>query len=109
MIDTQIHVAIKSYKRAGRVKTLVPFPFAWVWAPESQGDEYREHYGDRVITIPDELDGNLGRKQNAILDRAPCPWVLLLDDDIPRIGYWEARLAQGPPRLQKSQSLPHSL
>jgi len=89
MIDTQIHVAIKSYKRAGKVKTLEAVPFAWVWVPESQGAEYREHYEDRVITIPDHLDGNLGRKQNAILDGSPCPWTVILDDDISGIGYWE--------------------
>jgi hypothetical protein len=89
MLDTQIHVAIKSYKRAGRVKTLAVAPFAYVWVPESQGDAYREHYGDRVVTIPDERDGNLCRKNNAILDLTPCPWTLILDDDIPRIGYWE--------------------
>jgi hypothetical protein len=88
-IDDRIHVAIRSYKRAGRVDTLKPFPFAYVWVPESQGNEYRKHYGDRVITIPDECDGNTCRKLNAILDRSPRPWTLILDDDIPRIGMFE--------------------
>lgn len=89
MIDTQIHVAIKSYRRAGRVKTLALVPFAWIWVPESQGAAYREFYGDRVVTIPDELDGNLCRKSNAILDRSPCPWTLILDDDLTMLAYWE--------------------
>ena len=89
MIDSQIHVAIKSYKRAGAVKTLKVVPFAYIWVPESQGDEYRSYYGDRVITIPDSEDGNLSRKQNAILDRTPCPWTVILDDDITRIGHYE--------------------
>ncbi len=89
MIDTQIHVAIRSYKRAGRVRTLDTVPFAWIWVPESQESEYCDHYGDRVKAIPDHLDGNLGRKMNTILDNSPCPWTLILDDDIPRIGYWE--------------------
>ena len=84
-----IHVAIKSYKRAGMVKTLDVMPFGYVWVPESQGDEYREQYGDRVVTIPDELDGNLSRKQNAILGRSPSPWTLIVDDDISRIGCFE--------------------
>ena len=89
MIDSQIHVAIKSYNRADRVKTLDVFPFAWVWVPESQEEAYRKHCGDRIVTIPDERDGNLCRKQNAILDLTPCPWTLILDDDITRIGYFE--------------------
>jgi hypothetical protein len=90
MIDPKIHVAIKSYRRAGRVKTLDVFPFATVWVPESQGDEYEECYPGKIQTIPDERDGNLCRKSNAILDLSPCPWTLILDDDIPAFGYWEA-------------------
>lgn len=90
MIDSQIHVAIRSYSRPGRVSTIEVVPFAWIWVPESQGEEYRQHYGDRVITIPDEEDGNTSRKFNAILQRTPNPWTLILDDDIRRIGYWEA-------------------
>ena len=31
MIDAKIHVAVKSYRRAGRVSTLAVVPFAWVW------------------------------------------------------------------------------
>lgn len=89
MIDTKIHVAIKSYKRPGRVKTLAVFPFAYIWVPESQGDEYKSFYGDRVITIPDNEDGNLCRKQNSILNRSPLPWTLILDDDITCLGMHE--------------------
>jgi hypothetical protein len=86
---SDIHVAIRSYKRPGRVKTAAVFPFASIWVPESQGDEYRTHYGDRVMTIPDEEDGNAGRKSNAILNRSPSPWTLILDDDISFFGMWE--------------------
>ena len=88
-LDDRIHVAIRSYKRAGRVTSFGPCPFAHVWVPESQGDDYRTHYGDRVVTIPDECDGNLCRKSNAILDRSPRAWTLIIDDDITRIGMWE--------------------
>lgn len=80
-----IHIAIKSFKRAGRVTTLDVFPSASVWVPESQVDEYRFHYGERVVSIPDECDGNLCKKSNAILDRSPCKWTLILDDDITSI------------------------
>jgi hypothetical protein len=89
MVDDRIHVAIRSFRRAGRVSTFGPFPFAHVWVPESQAEDYRRHYGDRVVPIPDECDGNLGRKLNAILDRSPRDWTLILDDDISRIGMWE--------------------
>jgi hypothetical protein len=100
-IDERIHVAIRSYRRAGRVTSLACFPFAFVWVPESQGEEYRRHYGDRVITIPDECDGNTSRKFNAILDRSPKKWTLILDDDITRLGMFEGgyRHAVGPEQL----------
>jgi hypothetical protein len=89
MIDTQIHVAIRSYKRAGLVDTLKLMPFAWVWVPESQEADYRQHYGDRVRTIPDAADGNCPKKSNAILDRSPCPWTLIVDDDVRMLRYFE--------------------
>lgn len=88
-IDHRIHVAIRSYKRAGMVTSFEPFPFAHVWVPESQGEKYRKHYGDRVVTIPDACDGNICRKTNAIMDRSPCSWLVVIDDDISRIGMWE--------------------
>lgn len=79
------HIAIKSYGRAGRVTTFSVIGNAFVWVPESQGDEYRKHYGDKVITIPDECDGSLCKKSNAILNRSPSKWTLILDDDITSI------------------------
>lgn len=66
IVDDNIHVAIKSFRRAGRVRTLAAAPFAAVWVPESQGEEYERHYPGKVVTIPDSEDGNLCRKANAI-------------------------------------------
>jgi hypothetical protein len=66
-------------------------PFAVLWVPESQAEEYARCYGEaRVQAIPDALDGNLCRKSNAILDRSPCSWTLILDDDLSAIGFYEA-------------------
>jgi len=89
LIDEKIHVAIRSYKRAGMVRTLKEVPYGWIWVPESQGDEYRRFYGEKVRTIPDECDGTSGKKMNAILDRSPCEWTLILDDDINGFGCYE--------------------
>lgn len=90
MSQPEIHVAIKSYKRPGKVKTLDLVPWAKIWIPESQLDDYAKYYDlEQLITIPDELDGNLCRKQNAILDRSPSKWTLILDDDITNIGVWD--------------------
>ncbi len=83
------YVAIASYKRPDKVDTLSVVPFAYVWVPESQGAAYRRNYGDRVVTIPDAEDGNTSRKRNAILNRSPSEWTVILDDDITLIGYWQ--------------------
>jgi len=103
MID-QIHCAIKSYRRAGKVKTLEVIPWAKVWIPESQLEEYLFYYDqEQLITIPDELDGNLCRKQNAILDRSPAPWTIIFDDDITAIGGWD----QGDHVYLKPEEIEH--
>ena len=81
-----VHVAIASYGRAGRVSTIGLLPWARIWVPESQADQYREAHGECVIAIPDELDGNLCRKRNAILDMTPCRRTLILDDDLLFVG-----------------------
>jgi len=88
-IDERITVAIRSYGRAGNVLTANTVPFAEIWVPEKQKDEYEKHYPGRVVTIPDDEDGTLQKKANAILNHAETPWILMLDDDISGIGYWE--------------------
>jgi hypothetical protein len=85
-----IHIAIKSYKRAGTITTRELFPDATIWVPESQAKEYRRIYGAKAIaTVPDREDGNLCRKCNSILKRSPSPWTLILDDDLTSINMWE--------------------
>jgi hypothetical protein len=90
MILPEIHVAIRSYKRAGRVKTLDVVPWGKIWIPESQLDDYSKYYDqEQLITIPDDQDGNTSRKFNAILDNSPSKWTLILDDDVTAIGVWD--------------------
>lgn len=89
-MNPEPYVAIRSYKRAGQVSTFKVYPDATVWVPESQGDAYMEAYGEnRVAVIPDSEDGNPARKNNAILDRAPSEWIMILDDDLRQLGYYE--------------------
>jgi hypothetical protein len=90
MSTPTIHVAIRSYKRAGTITTLKLFPEASVWVPESQARAYRQEYGaKRIEVVPDAEDGNLARKCNAILERSPSRWTLIVDDDLTSINMWE--------------------
>ena len=89
-MDKKLHIAIRSYKRAGNVKTLDLFKNGYIWIPESQLDDYLVYYDRKqIITIPDEEDGNCPKKNNAILNRCKEDWVLILDDDITDICYYE--------------------
>lgn len=80
-----IHVAIRSRGRAGRVTSHRIFPDAFIWAPESEQEDYRKHHGDKIMIVPDKCDGNLGVKSNAILDNSPSKWTLIVDDDVTSI------------------------
>jgi hypothetical protein len=90
-LSDKIHVAIKSWKRAGKVTTADVMPFAFIWVPDSQAAEYERHYPGKVLAIPDAEDGNLCRKSNAILNRSPKPWTLIMDDDVTSIHRFEDR------------------
>jgi len=83
------HVAIRSYNRPQRVKTIALIPSAQIWVPESQEAAYRAEHGDAVRTIPDEQDGNCPKKSNAILNALDGENVLIVDDDISGIGFHE--------------------
>ena len=84
-------VFIRSYGRAKEITTHKVAPFARVVVPASQASAYEAAGvpGDSLLVIADELDGNLARKMNAILDMGH-EWTLILDDDITSIGVWEA-------------------
>ena len=79
-----IKIAIPSYGRADNVLTKKLFPDALVVVPESQKKEYEKNY-DNVFAIPDNRDGNVVRKRNAILDLVKADYILMVDDDLKKI------------------------
>lgn len=80
-------IAIPSYGRAGLVKSHLLFPSAVIVVCEAQAAAYREHYGTRVVTVPDSEDGGISRKRNAILNRFEN--VLIVDDDLSAVEMFE--------------------
>lgn len=83
-------IAIPSYKRADCLKTTEWLKSAKVIVPESQRQEYEElNEGIEIVGIPDDQDGNIGKKRNAILNLYKGEDVLMLDDDIIYVGYYE--------------------
>lgn len=86
-------VAVASYGRAGRVSTVDVFPYGKIVVPQRQTDSYAALQdlpeGWEIVPIPDEADGNIARKRNAILDLFPGRDLVMLDDDYDYIGRWE--------------------
>lgn len=76
-------IAIPSYGRAGRVDTYMYFGgLAKIFVPESQAKEYASYYRETdLVVIPDNRDGSIAKKRNAIIDYTDTEFVLMVDDD----------------------------
>lgn len=86
-----MNVIIPSYKRSNDLKGKEYFFMAKYCVPESQKDEYIKEVGEnRVITLPDNEDGDIVKKRNWILKNIPRP-LIMIDDDVSEIGYYESR------------------
>ena len=83
-------IAIPSYKRANDCITAKNFSKAIIFCHEFEADDYRKHNKNKIITIPDNLAGKgMAVIRNYILDNTKEEKVLMLDDDIKYIGYYE--------------------
>jgi hypothetical protein len=89
-----MNVIIPSYKRSSNLLGKDYFYMAVYCVPISQKQEYVDSVGlERVITIPDECDGDIVKKRNWILKNIPRP-LIMIDDDVESIGYYENRIGQ---------------
>jgi glycosyltransferase involved in cell wall biosynthesis len=78
-----------SYKRAKGLKTHLLLPSVVYCVGESEAEEYQQQ-GVNVMVCPDRVNGNIARARNWILDQYAEQNVLLIDDDIAKIGLWES-------------------
>ena len=84
-----MNIIIPSFKRSHHLPGLDYFKTAKFVVPESQRDEYLKTVPiSRLIVIPDDQDGNIGRKRNWVLRNIPRPLVMI-DDDVRAITYTE--------------------
>jgi hypothetical protein len=77
-----------SYKRASGLKTHKLIPSVVYCVGESEKEDYEEQ-GVNVITCPDKVNGNIARARNWILDNHANKQLLIIDDDIAKIGRHE--------------------
>lgn len=87
-MDFEIY--IPSYGRAGAVTTTEIIPSAVLVVPQFQAKDYLK-YHDRVMEIPDERDGSVSKKRNAVLDLTPEKKIVMVDDDLKKIFYIPTR------------------
>jgi len=86
-----MNVIIPSYKRSHDLKGKDYFYMAKYCVPESQKKEYIDVLGkERVITLPDNEDGNIVKKRNWILNNVGFP-LIMIDDDVREIYFFESK------------------
>jgi hypothetical protein len=89
----KISVNCPSYKRPV-VETLDYLPFCKVWVDEGEYKDYVESNppGANIVSCPAGVQGNVCRIRNYILDiefEKGYDIVLIIDDDMREVGYWE--------------------
>tara|TARA_R100001244_G_scaffold132365_2_gene108463 strand:+ start:590 stop:1330 length:741 start_codon:yes stop_codon:yes gene_type:complete len=79
-----------SYKRAEKSSTQKLYPFIKLVVKESEAKEYKKN-GNEIVVCPDNIQGNLCRVRNWIIDNlyedADC--IIIVDDDCNGIGRWQ--------------------
>ena len=86
---------IISLNRADNVITAKWNKLATIVVREDQEKEYKKHNENKILAIPMEEDGNASKKRNAILKRFQNENIVILDDDIKRVGYHEKGRMKG--------------
>lgn len=97
-------IVTPSYKRAGEVKSHLVFGDKLIIAcHEFEAEKYEKSYKNKLLVIPDQVSGNMGRVRNYILDNIDCKKIVMVDDDISRVGYFEnaARYELGKSKIQR--------
>ena len=86
-----ISIITPSYKRAGNVKAINLFGDKLIIAcHEFEVNEYQKAYPDNEIMIlPDNTRKNMGKVRNYIYKNCKTKYLLMIDDDVEKIGYVE--------------------
>lgn len=85
-------IFIPSYKRASDCKAARMLSRAVICCHESEAGEYRKHNQNPILAIPDSLAGKgMGHIRNWILENSPEADILMIDDDVSSIGYYDNR------------------
>lgn len=82
-----MEIAIPSKGRAGKVPSLKVCPDAVLYVPAFEEEAYRRAHPDTsIVPVPDDVRG-ITKTRNFILDHTPHNWVVMVDDDVRRVGW----------------------
>ncbi len=85
-----IHYASPSYRRPNDVLSYAYFPQATYYVDDSDFRQYRKaNRGMKLHRLPDGVQGNVSRVRNYILAKCRSMVLVMFDDDIVKLGYWE--------------------
>lgn len=98
-----ISVNCPSYKRP-HVETLEYLPYCKVWVAEREYEDYlkqNEGFEENIIAVPNEVQGNLCRIRNYILDQElpKNDVVVIIDDDLKKMERFEPKGTYGYDRV----------
>lgn len=83
-------IYVPSYKRANNCLTAANYKSATICVHQFEAEEYRKNYPNPVMVLPDEIGGKgMAVIRNYILDHSPEQEIVMLDDDIVNVGFWE--------------------
>ena len=82
-------IVIPSYKRSKDVPSRKTIPNSILAIHEFEEEEYRKEQGGELLVIPDSLRGNIAKVRNYILDNIDDEKIVMMDDDVKGIGYYE--------------------
>ena len=104
----RISINCPSYKRP-KVETLDYISTCKVWVAEREYEDYikaNKGHEQNIIAVPNEVQGNVCRIRNYILDQElpKNDAVLLIDDDLHAIGRFDANGAYGYERVTLTEA-----
>lgn len=104
-----MNIVIPSYDRSHGLLGKDYFKTAKYVIPESQRDKYAKIVDvKRLIIIDDDQDGSITKKRNWILKNIARP-VVMIDDDVSSIGYYERRKGEKDGHHKKKTLQPEQI
>ena len=85
-----MQIAIPSYGRSAKCISAKMFSKAVIFCHHFEVKEYEKYNKNDIVGIPDELKGKgMAVIRNYILDKLKDYEILMLDDDIKKVGYYD--------------------